>query len=85
MSGIRPAEAHLENAASRFTRNLTRVSVAWRRVEVAKEESIPVIPHVPLACAILENVDIDRFIPADWIKPMAEVLRWVKEVHGEQR
>lgn len=58
--------------------------VARRMVQVAKEEGIPVMQHIPLARAIWENVDIDRFIPADLIEPMAEVLKWVKEFHEQQ-
>ena len=55
--------------------------VARRMVEVAREEGIPVMQHIPLARAIYEGVDVDRFIPPDLIEPMAEVLRWVKEWH----
>lgn len=58
--------------------------VARRMVEVAKQEGIPVMQHIPLARAIYENVDVDRFVPADLIEPMAEVLRWVKEFHEQQ-
>lgn len=58
--------------------------LARRMVQVAKEEGIPVMQHIPLARAIWENVDIDRFIPADLIEPMAEVLKWVKEFHEQQ-
>ena len=58
--------------------------VAHRMVQIAKEEGIPVMQHIPLARAIWENVDIDRFIPADLIEPMAEVLKWVKEFHEQQ-
>lgn len=58
--------------------------VAKRMVEVAKQEGIPVMQHIPLARACWEQVDIDRFIPADLIEPMAEVLRWVKEFHEQQ-
>jgi type III secretion protein U len=55
--------------------------VARRMVEIAKEEGIPVMQHIPLARSLHEGVDIDRFIPSDLIEPMAEVLRWVKEWH----
>ena len=48
------------------------------------ERCTPGMRHVPPARAIWLNVDIDRFIPADWIEPMAEGLRWVKEFHGEE-
>jgi type III secretion protein U len=58
--------------------------VARRMVEVAKEEGIPVMQHIPLARALYEKVDLDRYVPADLIEPMAEVLRWVKEFHEQQ-
>jgi len=58
--------------------------VAKRMIEVARQEGIPVMQHIPLARAIYEKVDIDRFIPADLIEPMAEVLRWLKEFHDQQ-
>lgn len=58
--------------------------VAHRMVEVAKQEGIPVMQHIPLARALYERVDMDRFVPADLIEPMAEVLRWVKEFHDQQ-
>ncbi len=58
--------------------------IAHRMVEAAKQEGIPVMQHIPLARAIYENVDVDRFIPGDLIEPMAEVLRWVKEFHEQQ-
>lgn len=55
--------------------------VARRMVEIAREEGIPVMQHIPLARSLHEHVDIDRYIPSDLIEPMAEVLRWVKEWH----
>ncbi|MES2596702.1 MAG: type III secretion system export apparatus subunit SctU [Verrucomicrobiota bacterium] len=58
--------------------------VARRMVEVAKQEGIPVMQHIPLARALYEKVDMDRYVPADLIEPMAEVLRWVKEFHEQQ-
>jgi type III secretion protein U len=58
--------------------------VARRMIEVARQEGIPVMQHIPLARAIHERVDVDRFIPADLIEPMAEVLRWLKEFHDQQ-
>jgi type III secretion protein U len=58
--------------------------VARRMIEVAKQEGIPVMQHIPLARAIYEQVDMDRFIPSDLIEPMAEVLRWVKDFHEQQ-
>ena len=58
--------------------------IAFRMVDVAKQEGIPIMQHIPLARALYEEVDIDRFVPSDLIEPMAEVLRWVKEFHDHQ-
>jgi type III secretion protein U len=58
--------------------------VARRMVEAAKQEGIPVMQHIPLARALYEEVDVGRFVPADLIEPMAEVLRWLKEFHEQQ-
>lgn len=58
--------------------------IAFRMIDVAKQEGIPIMQHIPLARALYEKVDIDRFVPADLIEPMAEVLRWVKEFHEQQ-
>ncbi|MEY4939214.1 MAG: hypothetical protein RIQ93_949 [Verrucomicrobiota bacterium] len=55
-------------------------NVARRMIAVAKEEGIPVMQNIPLARALYADVAVDRYIPADLIEPMAEVLRWVKEL-----
>lgn len=54
--------------------------VARRMVAAAKEEGIPIMQHIPLARALYADVPVDRFVPTDLIEPMAEVLRWVKEL-----
>lgn len=54
--------------------------VALRMKEVAREEGIPIMENVPLARALHAQVPVDRYIPSDLIEPMAEVLRWVKEL-----
>jgi type III secretion protein U len=47
---------------------------------VAIEEGIPVMQNVPLARALLEEGAENEFIPADLIKPVAEVLRWAQSL-----
>jgi type III secretion protein U len=54
--------------------------VAKRMIAVAREEGIPIMQNIPLARAIYADVPVDRYIPPDLIEPMAEVLRWVKEL-----
>lgn len=58
--------------------------IARRMVEAARQEGIPIMQHIPLARALYEEVDVGRFVPADLIEPMAEVLRWLKEFHEQQ-
>lgn len=58
--------------------------VARRMVEVAKEEGIPVMQHVPLARALYEGVEIGRFVPPDLIEPLAEVLAFVQRLKKER-
>jgi type III secretion protein U len=55
--------------------------LAQRMKAVAREEGIPIMENVPLARALYANVPVDRYIPSDLIEPMAEVLRWVKELN----
>jgi type III secretion protein U len=56
--------------------------VARRMVEIAREEGIPVMENVPLARELFDNVGVDRYIPADLIEPVAEVLRWVRQLQA---
>ena len=62
--------------------------VAEEMIAIAKEEGIPIMRNVPLAHALLDTAGVMEYIPRDLIVPVAEVLRWVKDVrsgdyHGE--
>jgi len=54
--------------------------LARRIIEIAREEGIPVLENVPLARTLHEQGEIDQFIPAELIEPVAEVLRWVENL-----
>ncbi len=54
--------------------------VAQQMKAAAREEGIPIMQNIPLARALYADVAVDRYIPPDLIEPMAEVLRWVKEL-----
>ncbi|THF57261.1 type III secretion system export apparatus subunit SctU [Pseudothauera rhizosphaerae] len=54
--------------------------VAKRIVAVAREEGIPVMENVPLARALLEQAQLDQYIPSDLLEPVAEVLRLVGQL-----
>jgi type III secretion protein U len=53
---------------------------ALRMIEAAKEANIPIMRNVPLAHALYEQANIDQYIPSDLIDPIAEVLRWVRDL-----
>lgn len=55
-------------------------ALARRIIEVAAEEGIPVMRNVPLARALHERAELDQYVPSDLLEPVAEVLRWVREV-----
>ena len=55
-------------------------AMAKRVIELAREKGIPVMENVPLAHALMDQADINQYIPSDLIKPIAEVLRVIKEL-----
>jgi len=57
--------------------------MAQRIIEVAREEGIPIMQNVPLARALLQDGVENEYIPADLIRPVAEVLRWAQTLKSE--
>jgi type III secretion protein U len=53
---------------------------AARIIEIAREAGVPIMENVPLARALLADAEVDRYIPNALIEPVAEVLRWVREL-----
>jgi type III secretion protein U len=58
--------------------------VAEKMIEVAKAEGIPVIRNVPLAHALMDTSQLMRYIPKELIAPVAEVLRYVKDLRDKK-
>ena len=58
--------------------------IAARIREVAKENDVPIVENPPLARALYDNVDIDREIPFDHYKAVAEVIGYVYKLKGKQ-
>ncbi|MCA8998294.1 MAG: type III secretion system export apparatus subunit SctU [Planctomycetaceae bacterium] len=58
--------------------------LAQRMVKAAQEEGIPIMQNVPLAHDLFDNGQIEHYIPRDLIRPVAEVLRWVRELAQER-
>jgi flagellar biosynthetic protein FlhB len=50
---------------------------------VAEEANVPMMRNVPLARALYE-LEIDEAIPEELYEPVAEVLRWVYQLHEEK-
>ena len=54
--------------------------MAKRVIEIARGKGIPVMENVPLAHALMDQANINQYIPSDLIKPVAEVLRVIQEL-----
>ncbi|MEM7528882.1 MAG: type III secretion system export apparatus subunit SctU [Pseudomonadota bacterium] len=58
--------------------------IAERIKRIAEEEGIPIMQNVQLARGLYEEGDVNQYIPTDFIKPVAAVLRWVREQERER-
>ena len=54
--------------------------IALKIKDVAKENKIPIIENPALARALFEQIDIDREIPGEFYKAMAEIFSYVYEL-----
>ena len=57
-------------------------AVAQRMIKTAQEEGIPIMRNMPLAHDLYDHAEVMHYIPADLIEPVAEVLRWVRQLRG---
>ena len=53
---------------------------ALRIKSIAKDADIPIIENIPLARGLLAACDVEDYIPSEFIQPVAEVLKWVKNL-----
>ncbi|MCD0457852.1 type III secretion system export apparatus subunit SctU [Roseiconus lacunae] len=60
-------------------------SLALRMIDEAKHNDIPVMRNVPLARGLFAFGNVDSFIPRDFIRPVAEVLRVVMRIAKEKQ
>jgi flagellar biosynthetic protein FlhB len=58
-------------------------NIALRIREVAKEHDIPLVENPPLAQALYATVDIDKEIPGEYYKAVAEVITYVYRLKGK--
>ena len=55
-------------------------AMAKQLIEVAKREGVPIMQNVPLAHSLLEQSRVEQYIPHDLIKPVAEVLKVIRDI-----
>lgn len=53
--------------------------------ETALAEGIPIMENVPLAHALWETGRVEDFIPENLLEPVAEVLKWVKQLNDARK
>ncbi len=53
--------------------------------ETAQQEGIPIMENVPLARSLWATCKVNDFIPVELATPVAEVLKWVKELEESRR
>jgi type III secretion protein U len=53
---------------------------ALRMIEIAREESIPIVQNIPLAQDLHARVDINEIVPDDLLEAVADILRWVQSL-----
>lgn len=58
--------------------------IAQKIIQIATENNIPVIDNAPVARAIYRMVDINRLIPPDLYKAVAEILLFVYNLKNNQ-
>jgi flagellar biosynthetic protein FlhB len=59
--------------------------VAFKIREIAKENDVPIVENPPLARALYANVEIDREIPPEHYKAVAEIISYVFRLKGKIR
>ena len=58
--------------------------LAERMMKIAEEAGVPIMRNVPLAHDLWEQGQELQYIPSTLIEPVAEVLRWLRELRAEQ-
>ena len=53
--------------------------------EAALEQGIPIVEDVPLARALYAQGRVEDFVPEDFLEPVAEILKWAKQLQDARR
>jgi flagellar biosynthetic protein FlhB len=52
--------------------------IALKIREIAEEHDIPVVEDKPLARSLYDSVDVDRMIPPEFYKALAEIIHFLQ-------
>ncbi len=59
-------------------------AVALKMMEIAEKNNVPIMRNVPLARALHSDGRSNDYIPRELMQPVAEVIRWVKNLSSER-
>lgn len=59
-------------------------ALAERIIKAAAQYDVPVLRNIPLAHELMDNGDVNTYVPEDTYAALAEVLRWVKSLKDEE-
>ncbi len=59
-------------------------AIALKMIEVAEKNNVPIMRNVPLARALHEDGKQNDYIPRELMQPVAEVIKWVKQLSYER-
>ena len=57
-------------------------AVAEAMIREARDAGVPIVQNIPLARGMLADATVDEYIPEVFLEPVAEVLRFVREMLG---
>ncbi len=60
-------------------------NIAFRIREVAEENDVPIVENPPLARGLFASAELDREIPTEFFKAVAEVIGYVMRLQGKLR
>jgi type III secretion protein U len=54
--------------------------LAEQMIKAAQDAGVPIMQNIPLAHDLFDHGQIEQYIPAELITPIAEVLKWVQQL-----
>ena len=59
--------------------------IALRIREIANDNGIPIVENKPLAQALYKAVDVDKMIPKEFYKAVAEIIYFLSQRQAQTR